>query len=72
MALVDSSAACTAGSGKLVEVFWLGFSEVFFFGWGGWGGTGHEDRQFEIEREGCLKCRDRDVWVLLVALVTNC
>lgn len=67
-ALWDSSAACTGGNGKLVEVFRLGFSGFFFVG----GGRGHEDKQFEIEKEGCLKCSDRDLWVLLVALVTNC
>lgn len=36
-ALLDSSAACTGGSGKVVEVFWLDFSRwfVFFFFVGG-------------------------------------
>lgn len=48
--------------------FWGFFSFVFFLG----DGTGHEDRQFEIEGAGCLVCSDRDLWVLLVALVTNC
>lgn len=56
-ALLDSSAACTGGSGKVVEVFWLDFSRLVFFFVGG--GTGHEDKQFEMEKERCLKCSDK-------------
>ena len=42
--------------------------------WGclGFGFFGRREEQFELQRRVCLKNCDRDIWVLLVALITNC